>query len=181
MVHAARLMCACRSASDLFISTAIACSGMALFWRVLGQLQPGRGCSPLSGVTAFLIWLPPLVSSCFLYPAPALGQHPPGHKEVKCLRLVAACGCFAYGLVLCLRRRCCLRLLLFCTCPPLCPGALWPMPAWVWRDVRFFFYFFFAAFVLVMGMSCAVCYVLAYVHLPGYPAINLRRLQMRPC
>ena len=25
---------------------------------------------------------------------------------------------------------------MFCTCPPLCAGALWPMPAWVWRDVR---------------------------------------------
>ena len=42
--------------------------------------------------------------------------------------------------VLCLPRRCFLRLLLFCTCPPLCAGALWPMPAWVWRDVRFCFY-----------------------------------------
>ena len=46
-------------------------------------------------------------------------------------------GCSAYGLVLCLPRRCSLRLLLFCTCPPLCAGAPWPMPAWVWRDVRF--------------------------------------------
>ena len=39
-------------------------------------------------------------------------------------------------------RPCSLRLLLFCTCPPLCPGALWPMPAWVWRDVRCGFSFF---------------------------------------
>ena len=38
---------------------------------------------------------------------------------------------------------CSLRLLLFCTCPPLCAGALWPMPAWVWRDARFFYNFFF--------------------------------------
>ena len=22
-------------------------------------------------------------------------------------------------------------------------GALWPMPAWVWRDVRFFYFFLF--------------------------------------
>ena len=36
----------------------------------------------------------------------------------------------------------CLRLLLFCTCPPLCAGALSPMHAWVWRDVRFGFTFF---------------------------------------
>ena len=45
-------------------------------------------------------------------------------------------GCSPYGLVLCLPRRCSLRLLLFCTCPPLCAGALWPIPTWVWRDVR---------------------------------------------
>lgn len=31
-----------------------------------------------------------------------------------------------------------LRLLPFCTCPPLCTGAQWLMPAWVWRDVLFF-------------------------------------------
>ena len=42
-----------------------------------------------------------------------------------------------------LPRRACLRLILFCTCPPLCAGALWPMPAWVWRDVRSVFFFFF--------------------------------------
>ena len=48
-------------------------------------------------------------------------------------------GCSAYGLVLRLPRRCSLPLLLFCTCPPLCAGALWPVPAWVWRDVRIFF------------------------------------------
>ena len=35
-------------------------------------------------------------------------------------------------------------LILFCTCPPMCAGALSLMPAWVWRDVRsVFFYFFF--------------------------------------
>ena len=50
----------------------------------------------------------------------------------------SACGCPACGSVLYLPRRCSLRLLLFCTCPPLCAGELWPMPAWVWRDVRFF-------------------------------------------
>ena len=27
-------------------------------------------------------------------------------------------------------------LILFFTYPPLCAGALWPMPAWVWRDLR---------------------------------------------
>ena len=35
-----------------------------------------------------------------------------------------------------LPRHACLRLILFCTCPPLCAGVLWPMPAWVWRGVR---------------------------------------------
>ena len=33
--------------------------------------------------------------------------------------------------------RMCLGLPPFCTCPPLCIGALWPMPAWGWRDFRF--------------------------------------------
>ena len=31
--------------------------------------------------------------------------------------------------------------------PPLCAGALWPMPAWVWRDVRFFYYYYFYFFL----------------------------------
>ena len=33
-----------------------------------------------------------------------------------------------------------LRLLLFCTCLPLCVGAPWPMPAWVWLEVRSVFF-----------------------------------------
>ena len=45
-------------------------------------------------------------------------------------------GCSACGSALHLLRHFSLRLLLFCTRPPLCAGALWPMPAWVWRDVR---------------------------------------------
>ena len=38
----------------------------------------------------------------------------------------------------------CLRLILFGTCPPLCAGVLWPMPARVWRDVRWFSIFVFS-------------------------------------
>ena len=49
----------------------------------------------------------------------ALGRHPPWYMKV------------------CLPRRCSLRLLLFCTCPPLCARAPWPMPAWVWRHLFF--------------------------------------------
>ena len=45
----------------------------------------------------------------------------------------------AERLVLLLPRRNCQRLLLFCTCRPLCVGAMWPMPAWVWCDVPFVF------------------------------------------
>jgi len=41
--------------------------------------------------------------------------------------------------VLPLPRRDFLRL--FRTCPPLCVGALWPMPTWVWRDVQSAFTF----------------------------------------
>ena len=40
-----------------------------------------------------------------------------------------------------LPRPACLRLVLFCKRPPLCPGALWPMPAWIWRDIRSLFFF----------------------------------------
>ena len=35
----------------------------------------------------------------------------------------------------------CLRLLMLCTCPPLCVGVLWPMPSRVWHDVPSFFFF----------------------------------------
>ena len=31
------------------------------------------------------------------------------------------------------------------TCPPLCAEALWPMPAWVWRDVRSVFILFYSS------------------------------------
>ena len=51
------------------------------------------------------------------------------------------CGCFAYGPGPILARRACLRLILFLTCPPLCDGALWPMPTWVWCDVGSLFSF----------------------------------------
>ena len=52
-------------------------------------------------------------------------------------------GCSAYAPGPILPQSACLRLILFCTCPPLCVGALWPMPAWAWRDVRSFFFHFF--------------------------------------
>ena len=48
-------------------------------------------------------------------------------------------GCSSYGPGPILPQRTCLRrmrLILFCTCPPLCAGVLRPMPACVWRDVR---------------------------------------------
>ena len=45
----------------------------------------------------------------------------------------STCGCSAAcRSVLCVVRRCSLRLILFGTCPPLCAGALCLMPAWVW-------------------------------------------------
>ena len=54
-------------------------------------------------------------------------------------------GCSACGPGPILPWRACLRLIMFCTRPPLCAGVLWPMPAWVWRDVRSVFFCFFAA------------------------------------
>ena len=63
----------------------------------------------------------------------------------------------AYGLVPCLPRRCSLHLLLFCTCPPLCAGALRPMPAWVWHDGRLFL--FFLDEHRIQGLTVAWCSV----------------------
>ena len=44
-------------------------------------------------------------------------------------------------------RSACLQLILFSTCPPLCAGALWRIPAWVWRDIRSGGFFF-------QGLAC---------------------------
>ena len=111
-----------------------------------------------------------------LDPAPALGRMSPWHMKLQCVDLVAAfligessaectrqpptpsstfrmpawssvdarllhlqTGCD-------LPRSACLRLILFCTCPPLCAGAPWPMPVWVWRDVRSIFFSLLAFF-----------------------------------
>ena len=50
---------------------------------------------------------------------------------------LAAVSAYGHGLIL--PRSACLRLILLCTCLPLRAGALWPMPAWVWRDALIFF------------------------------------------
>ena len=49
-------------------------------------------------------------------------------------------GCTAYDPGPILPQSACVRLILFCTRPPLCAGAPWPMPAWVWRDVQSVFF-----------------------------------------
>ena len=49
-------------------------------------------------------------------------------------------GCSASELCSILPRRTCLRLILFCTCPPLCAGALWTGSG-VMSDLFFFFFF----------------------------------------
>ena len=72
---------------------------------------------------------------CRLQRAPGKPPPLPGRPSTR--------GCSAGGSVLCLLRRCSLRLFLFCTCPSLCAGTLWPMPAWIWRDTRFFKLYFF--------------------------------------
>lgn len=51
----------------------------------------------------------------------------------------SALGCCACSQILFLPRRKCLRLLMFCTCPPLCTGTMRQTLAWVWRDIRDFF------------------------------------------
>ena len=59
-------------------------------------------------------------------------RQPPTASTLARFRLPAwppfARGWPAYGLILFLPRRACMRLILFCTCPPLCKGALWPIP-----------------------------------------------------
>ena len=72
----------------------------------------------------------------------------PGPQSVR--------GCSASALCSILARGTCLRLILFCICPPLCAGALWPMPAWVWRDVRSVLFGFVFVFCLA-GMCDHAC------------------------
>ena len=76
---------------------------------------------------------------------PPVVVHPPAASVLARFSLPAwsVRGCSASELCSILPRRTCLRLILFCTCRPLCAGALWPMPAWVWRDVRSGFFCFF--------------------------------------
>ena len=87
-------------------------------------------------VAAFLLGVSTAVCTRRPPDASVLARFPclPGPLSVR--------GCSASALCSILPRRTCLRLIPFCTCPPLCAGALWPMPAWVWRDVRVFFFFF---------------------------------------
>ena len=65
-------------------------------------------------------------------------------------------GCSASALCSTLPRCTCLRLILLCICPPLCAGALWPMPAWVWRDVRSVFFCFFLRLLSTCRLSLAM-------------------------
>ena len=71
------------------------------------------------------------------------GVHPPASVRIRvgkpspsCLvvsPLVVAPPSFGYVSVP--------ALLLFFTCPSLCAGVLWPIPDWVWRDIRSSFFF----------------------------------------
>ena len=88
----------------------------------------------LACVAAFLLG----VSSVVCPPVPvrvSIGEPSP-FCLVLCPLVVAA-----PAVQLCFLPRCnYVRLLLFCTCPPLCAWALWLMPAWVWRDVEYVFF-----------------------------------------
>ena len=82
--------------------------------------------------------------SCHTVPAwcGVCGVHPPAPNRVYVGTFAylpsppSVRGCSAYALGVILPRCTCLRLILFWTCPPLCVGALWPIPAWVLRDVQ---------------------------------------------
>ena len=122
------------------------------------QRQPSdaRQCSAVSFVTRASLRR----RLCWLAFAPLPG--PPSMR-----------GCSAYAPSPILPRSACLRLILFCTCPSLCVGAMWPMAAWVWRDVRIFFIFFStlpesrhyyrSRSALPMARSRIVTYVWMYV------------------
>ena len=47
-----------------------------------------------------------------------------------------------------------MRLILCYPCLPLCDGALWPIPAFVWCDVR-------SAFIFIFGLYCGVLFTTA--------------------
>ena len=80
-------------------------------------------------------------------------------------------GCSASGQGMILSRTACLRLIPFCTCLPLCVGALWPMPAWVLRDVRSVFLTFFLD-PFVTGYRCEMQVIHAFdMHERGIAAM----------
>ena len=86
-------------------------------------------------VAVFLLGVPSAVCTRQPPTESMLGRfHLPAWSSVR--------GCSAYGPGLIFPRSACLRLILFCKCPPLCVGALWPMPAWVCHDVRSVFFSF---------------------------------------
>ena len=125
-------------------------SGMTSLGRVLDLIMQQRCCLQrfLLIVPLLCQWPPqlqclaPVAAFLLGVSTAACTRLPPSALLLASLHLPAwspsTRGCSACSSVLCLPRRCSLRLLLFCTCPPLCAGALWLMPAWVWRDVQFF-------------------------------------------
>lgn len=81
----------------------------------------------------------PCIRSCLVRPRCA----PAGPGPHLCWRAFAfllgppsARACSAYCPGSLLPRCTCPRLILCCTCPPMCIWARWPMPACVWRDVQ---------------------------------------------
>ena len=49
--------------------------------------------------------------------------------------------------------------------PPLCAGALWPMPAWVWRDVRSVFLYFIFYMYIIYTHTYIYIYIYIYLHI----------------
>ena len=102
----------------------------------LGRVSPcNMKWQCLDLAAAFLLGVPSAVCTRQPPTESMLGRfHLPAWSSVR--------GCSAYGPGLIFPRSACLRLILFCKCPPLCVGALWPMPAWVCHDVRSVFFSF---------------------------------------
>ena len=133
--HASAVLLATSPSGSYPVVAATACLGPSLLDPAAALPPPWRmKLQCLTLVVKFLLG----VSSA------ACTRLPPSESVLASLHLLAWSSVHSW--LLCLRfgslaaRRCFLRLLLFCTCPPLCAGALWPIPAWVWRDVRYVFF-----------------------------------------
>ena len=143
--HAQAVLLAAFPTSRIPVVAATAC--VVPFLLDLGRMSPWHmKLRCLDPVAAFLLGVSTAVCT----------RQPPAASVVACFPCLlgppSVRGCSASELCSILPQRTCLRLILFCTCPPLCAGALWPMTGWVWLDVRSVIFIF-----LVPVCACFAC------------------------